>query len=234
MSGNNYYFDDTKIDKDYDFKYLNKSNNLNNVYNLEDEKIYKDPSKYDKYYRAINFSNLFNNKSIYVARPSQTSQQDSKPPQGKAYDASAMWSPFSLAGVVYEWNRGVIGISIDGEVVKESLDGTSNHHADATGRIADKLGSPIANTTAPFEAAISCNANGLLIFQSEGNNAFVYFPEEISEYQLSALKDIVAPRSNFIFSFTHQGNIYEDQRAQSVIEYASRICSAEKTGSKRA
>ena len=243
------------ISDKYIYKEINNNNNIPITYNNGDYMKYNDPEKYNNYIKINSFSSLFRKPGRLSNTPQipQSQQQNTQKPvqqptqqvtkpvtqqdtiqQGRAYDAGAMWSPVSWAGVVYEWNRGVIGISVDGEVVKEKLDGTINHHADATIRIAEELGSPIEDTTAPFEAAINCNKNGLLIFQSEGDNAFVYFPDEISEEQLSELKNIIAPRGEFSFSFTHKENIYEEQKASDVIAFATKICSLEKTGAKRA
>ena len=62
-----------------------------------------------------------------VSSQSSSSQQPTQTPSvqlphGSSYNANNMWSPVSSAGTVYEWNRGVIGISYDGVIEKEKLD----------------------------------------------------------------------------------------------------------------
>ena len=239
MSNYNYKYNYNKIidnNKEIDILNNNEKYIINNVYD-----------KYDKYKSVDSFSGLFNRAITSSPRPqtaspsttrntnqAQTTRQTTQPIQstkndpqtnqnGRAYDTKTMWSPQSIAGKVYEWNRGVVGISIDGDIEKEILDGTFNHHADATVRIAEALGSPIEKTNAPFEAAINCANNGLLIFQSEGDNVFVYFPPVISEEQLNGLIDIVTPRNGFNFSYTHEEQIYEDQQMQAVINFATTL-----------
>ena len=128
-----------------------------------------------------------------------------------------------MSGVVYEWNRGVIGISDSGEVLKEKLDGTINHHSDATVRIARGLGVIISDTTAPFEAAVNATKDNLIIFQSEGDNAFVYFPKEISSSQYEQLENILLPRDSFNFSFTYGEDIYEELSCDAVLDFSKKI-----------
>lgn len=223
---------------------------INNIYNNIDYIIEGKFIKIDKYKEIINFSDLFNKRARRAQRPyvqaqtfpgitigKPTSTSDDKKPkvdsvpsvpadsstlQGKSYDASQMWSPKSRSGVIYEWNRGVIGIGIDGEVVKEKLDGTYNHHADATYRVAESLGIDIAYTAAPFEAALNASSEGALILQFEGDTCFAYFPPSISTGQLDQLIGVLTPRSNFVYSFTHGDQIFDDDSInyQKVIDFA--------------
>lgn len=237
-------FDYYKINKDYDI-----INNIDIIKNIDDYKMNKenDLIYYNNFLKADSFSSLFlkqpkkvsgnldlstlqklagliSPQPIVPTKQTQTGRTPKQPSQtGRNYDASAMWSPESTAGKIYEWNRGVVGISLDGDIQKEILDGTFNHHSDATVRIASALGSPISETSAPFEAAVNCAKNGLLIFQSEGDNAFIYFPEAISEEQLNALIDVVTPRNDFNYSYTHAEQIYEEQTMDSVIEFATKL-----------
>ena len=228
----------------YDILYNDKIEKNNNIEYIINDKIINNNDInnkiiYNKYYTASSFGNLFQKRSTtprVVGSNTQTSRQQQTPnqvtptpnistpsSQGKTYNANQMWSPQSSAGIVYEWNRGVIGVSYSGEVRKEKLDGTMNHHADATVRIANSLGVLIPMTNAPFQAAIDSNEKGLLIFQSEGDNAFVYFPDSLSEEQLEELNDIVVPRSNFNFSYTYNGEIFEEQSLSDVLSKAQSI-----------
>ena len=238
-------FDDYK---EYDYKKTIKKDDIyyNNDYIIDnnDNFIYK---KYDKYYKATNFSDLFSiiSRSNTRKTPSQQRTQSSNTQQqavfpkdttqvvvpdfsqtdfqGKAYDANQMWSPASIKGKVYEWDRGVLGISYNGEVEKESLDWTTNHHADATVRIVRALGGIISDSVMPFQAAVDGTKEGIIIFQSEGDNAFVYFPENITSEQYQELVSVITPRSGFNFSFVHGEEIFEEQNARGVLTYANNI-----------
>ena len=143
--------------------------------------------------------------------------------QGRTYDPNKMWSPQSNTGFRYEWNRGVFGISPNGTIIKEKLDGTSNHHADATVRISANLGFPIRSTNLPFAAAVESTNQGIVLFQSEGDNAFVYFPNTVNESQLDVLTMELLPRKDFNFSFTHNQSIFENQTYQDIIDFANSI-----------
>ena len=176
-----------------------------------------DNDKYINYYKDLDsFSNLFKP----IQRPPR---QPIQRPSGQT-----RWSPVSSAGIKYEWDRGVIGISKSGEVQKEELDGTLNHHADATIRIANSFGHTILNTANPFAAAVDSAKEGLLIFQSEGDNAFVYFPDTITEKQLDALIEIITPRADFNFGFSHREEVFDVQTMDDVLNYARRIVVLEK------
>lgn len=173
------------------------------------------------------FAYLDKKQSTQSQTPSSTNQTQTQPtlPKGSSYNASAMWSPVSYAGTVYEWNRGVIGISYDGNVEKESLDGTYNHHADASVRVSSALGASIPMTTAPFEAGINASEKGVLILQAEGDKCFVYFPESITTKQQQELIKAVTPRSGFEFSFVRGDEMFQFQTAKDVIEYTNALAS---------
>ena len=173
------------------------------------------------------FAYLDKKHPIQTQTQSQTSQTQTQPtlPKGSSYNASTMWSPVSYAGTVYEWNRGVIGISYDGDVEKESLDGTFNHHADASVRVSRALGASIPMTTAPFEAGINASEKGVLILQAEGDECFVYFPESITTKQQQELIKAVTPRSGFEFSFVRGDEMFQFQTAKDVIEYTNALAS---------
>ena len=173
------------------------------------------------------FAYLDKKQSTQSQTQSSTNQTQTQPtlPKGSSYNASAMWSPVSYAGTVYEWNRGVIGISYDGNVEKESLDGTYNHHADASVRVSSALGASIPMTTAPFEAGINASEKGVLILQAEGANCFVYFPESITTKQQQELIKAVTPRSGFEFSFVRGDEMFQFQTAKDVIEYTNALAS---------
>ena len=151
---------------------------------------------------------------------------------GQTYKAEDMWSPQSWEGKVYEWNRGVIGIDYDGNIEKESLDTDINaHHGDATIRISEKLGVHLSDDHPinPFATAIEANNGGLVIIQTEGNCAFVYLPSNITNEQIEKLNECLQPREGFIFQFTYNGLIYDDDNItyQDIINFAMKVARTE-------
>lgn len=186
----------------------NKSDDLliKDIYILKDN-IIKDPILIDKrekeeiykkidYYKSATdlnsiFKDLFKPKQPTTTRPRVVTTTN--------------WSPQSDAGVVYEWDRGVIAIGTEGQIVKEQLDGTDNHHADSTVRLSSIVGIDINPTTHPYEAGCEAANNNLVILQSEGDGALFYLPDEISEKQAIAIEEIAAPRKNFNISFAYKG-----------------------------
>lgn len=131
--------------------------------------------------------------------PTQTSAQTQAQTQAQAQQqtptqtpsltsrtATTGWSPMSIAGTIYKFNRGVIGIDYECETHEIILDRTARHHNEAT---AEK---------------------GTLIIQLEGDSMLVYLPKEMTTEQYNKLVSEVTPRSNFIVSFTHDGQIYDD------------------------
>ena len=163
----------------------------------------------------------------YIERNEKViSSQQMVRPQGTQYDASRMWSPISDAGAVYQWNRGVIGISYDGKIETENLDKTFGHHADATVKISRYLGVTIPRTNMPFQAGIDAKDNGILLLQLEGDSCLVYFPDNITNVQLNELFRIVSPRQTFTFSFVHKDEMFENQNAQGVLSYAANFISS--------
>lgn len=165
-----------------------------------------------------------------IKKQDSTQDQSSQPqvtPSGRKYSADRMWSPFSTSGEIYEWNRGVIVIAFDGKVEKENLDGTYNHHADATIRVGNLLGANEQMIYEPFQAALNCNKYGMIILQSEGDNCFVYFPDTISVNQLSELSKVINPRQAFNFSYTHNEEIFEEQTSLDVINFATYLAKSQ-------
>lgn len=208
---------------------MNNEDFLKNISNI-DKKIKRNDKDY--YMKKNNFSELFQKyqqppiKLIQKNYNNQfTSKNSQTPLTRRTTNMANRWSPKSSAGNIYEWNRGVIGIAQDGTTIKENLDGTINHHADATARIGRTLGYNINEEMLPFAAALECTENGLLIFQSEGNQAYVYFPDSISDDQLKELEKIITPRDMFEFSYScNNGDlIEEEQKFQDVLNFANSI-----------
>jgi len=197
---------------------------MRNLYNEPDnEHIYKDLEKIDKYknikitinnsktidkrgieeiYEKINYyKSATDLNSIFKVLFKPTQSTTTRP----RIATPTNWSPQSDAGIVYEWNRGVIAIDSEGQIVKERLDGTDNHHADATVRLSSIVGIDINPTTQPYEAGCEAANNNLVILQSEGDGALFYLPDEINEEQARAIEEIAAPRKSFNISFAYKG-----------------------------
>ena len=218
----------------------NINENLLNINKSNDDIIYghdkikNSDLSFNKLIAKTNFSDLFYNldeKDIIFPNPI-----------GREYNVARMWSPVSDAGKVYKWVRGVIGIGRDGRVVENNLDISKNvdGHGGATVEIiktltglefdtagGNNLNGRVAlfNFPSPFESAINGAEAGLVIFQSEGNNAFVYFPDTITSEQYRKLVNIITPRYRFTFSFTYGKEIYEEQTASDVLSFANKIFS---------
>ncbi len=212
--------------------------------------INKEEIKYDKLFKVTSFSSLIGavsstRTSTKINRPTQTQiqqqtpmlqqqlvtppSQSPTPIQGQSYDVDQMWSPISNAGNIYEWSRGVISIGKDGTIAKENLDSRIGaHHGGATVRTLINLDITIEidefrADIEPFPSGVEGAKKGAIVFQSEGNEVLLYFPESITEEQLESLSSVLTPRENFNYSFTHNEEIFSDKSLQEVIEFSANI-----------
>jgi len=147
----------------------------------------------------------------------QTTTQTIKPTN--VNDAGPLWSPQSFSGVVYKYNRGVIGIETDGTKHEIIFDGTIRHHNEATAEIGLITNCPVTEKYAnPFFNGMEVSKQGTIIIQLEGDSILVYLPELISQEQYQSLESEVNPRSNFsTVAFSHGDDIYDDSKVN--IEY---------------
>lgn len=144
-------------------------------------------------------------------------------------DTKNKWSPISLTGKIYDFNRGVIGIDKNGQKHKIILDGTNLHHNDATGEIGIRTNCTIKNRNAgPFEIAIEIANQGVTIIQLEGNSMLIYLPDEMTHKQLESLKTETAPRKNFKLSFTYKDYIYDNVNTDDLYTMCHNILPKEK------
>ena len=190
--GNLYNNKDNLLDKDYILKEKNIIKDYIPIDKREKEEIYK---KIDYYKSATDLNSIF--KDLFKPKQPTTTRP--------RVVTTTNWSPQSDAGVVYEWDRGVIAIGTEGQIVKEQLDGTDNHHADSTVRLSSIVGIDINPTTHPYEAGCEAANNNLVILQSERDGALFYLPDEKSKEQAIAIEEIAAPRKNFNISFAYKG-----------------------------
>ena len=229
-------------------KIINKNNN----YKIEKEYLLKDNTNLSDILKAIRGARLNNTSQLQTQIPStmQTSISNStqvqtpnfsqvsvsNTPQTQAQstvtvqptsvsDARNLWSPTSFSGVVYKYNRGVIGIERDGTRHEIIFDGTNRHHNEATAEIGRIANCPVQEAWAnPFINGMEVSKQGTIIIQLEGDSILVYLPEIISEEQYQVLESEVNPRSNFkTVAFSHGDDIYDD--AQVDIEYLKRFYS---------
>lgn len=126
--------------------------------------------------------------------------------------ARRLWSPVSTSGIVYKYNRGVIGIGLDGTKYEIIFDGTLRHHNEATAEIGVKTNCPVTDKNAnPFFNGMEVSQQGTIIIQLEGDSMLVYLPETISEAQFQSIETEIIPRSNFsTVAYSHGNDIYDD------------------------
>lgn len=134
---------------------------------------------------------------------------------------------FSLSGTIYKYNRGVIGIGIDGDKKEIVLDGIDRNHSDATIEIGNLLDCPVDNPSInPFVNATSIVEKGTIIIQLEGDSIVVYLPEMISTEQYQQLITELNPRNNFkTITYYHMEQIYDDENItmDNLIAYCNSI-----------
>ena len=218
--------------------YINKNKELNYKNNIEYKyNIYKDADSFSDLMRLIQLARRIQQQQqqTQTQTPNQTIQavpqtsrqttvapstpnQQQTPTQTSAQTpnltsrtATTGWSPMSIAGTVYKFNRGVIGIDYEGETHEIILDRTARHHNEATAEIGTLTNCPVSDKYAgPFENGLEVSEQGTLIIQLEGDSMLVYLPKEMTTEQYNKLVSEVTPRSNFTVSFTHDGQIYDD------------------------
>ena len=179
--------------------------------------------------KIINQNQLPRSNGSNMVQPTQPSQPTNQPattaPQNGSIkpttitNSNQLWSPISRAGVIYKYNRGVIGIETDGTKHEIIFDGTFRHHNEATAEIGLKTNCPVSDKYAnPFLNGMEVSKQGTIIIQLEGDSILVYLPEMISNEQYQSLESEVKPRSNFsTVAFSHGDDIYDDQNVN--IEY---------------
>ncbi len=121
---------------------------------------------------------------------------------------------------IYYLKRGVIGISRNGSVGIENFDQTLNYHANATVKISNELGANIPMTTMPFQAGIDAKEQGILLLQLESDNCLIYFPDNITNVQLSELIKAIFLKQTYTYSFVHKDEMLDNQKVFDVLSYA--------------
>lgn len=127
-------------------------------------------------------------------------------------DVSNLWSPVSSSGVIYKFNRGVIGIDRVGKKIELVFDGTNRHHNEATAEIGKRTNCVVENPNGnPFTLGMQVGKQGTIIVQLEGDSMLVYMPEQIIQEQYNLLLSEINPRRSFsTVAFTHGDDVYDE------------------------
>ena len=124
---------------------------------------------------------------------------------------------------VYEWVKGIIGIDIDGLVIKKNLDNTDINYATSTKEVINKIDKVKFDNENLFQVGVIGSDNGLIIFQSNKEDAIVYLPLEITKKQFDSLQGVIIPRGGFNYSFVHNSSIFENMNANELLNYANNL-----------
>lgn len=211
--------------KEYNYKYEEKIDNIIKIKEnnkiIENNYIFKEQntnlSDILAEIRAARLKNL--NQQLQQGVTTPTGQQSSVSPIQSTIsvtprnitNARRLGSPVSSSGVVYKYNRGVIGIEINGRKHEIILDGTFRHHNEATAEIGLITNCQVKEKNAnPFINGMEISKQGTIIIQLEGDSMLVYLPEIISQEQYLILESEVIPRANFsTIAFSHGDDIYD-------------------------
>lgn len=147
-------------------------------------------------------------------------------------DVSNLWSPISSSGVIYKFNRGVIGIDRVGKKIELVFDGTNMHHDEATAEIGKRTNCVVDNPNGnPFTLGMQVGKQGTIIVQLEGDAMLVYMPLQITQEQYNSLLSEINPRRGFsTVAFTHGDDVYDepDLTVDTLKEFLNNIVSSVK------
>lgn len=152
-------------------------------------------------------------------------------------DAHNRQSPFSRAGKIYEFNRGVIAIYPDGTIRKENIDnkwlfnGMFMRHPYVTWAIVNNKDLTLRSVQqeafellevqkkfSPYELGMQASDKGIVLIQLEGDGITSFLPEKMSYIQAASLFAVLAPRQKFISHFCHNGVPYDDDESVSFLQ----------------
>lgn len=152
-------------------------------------------------------------------------------------DAHNRQSPFSRAGKIYEFNRGVIAIYPDGTIRKENIDnkwlfnGMFMRHPYVTWAIVNNKDLTLRSVQqeafellevqkkfSPYELGMQASDKGIVLIQLEGDGITSFLPEKMSYIQTASLFAVLAPRQKFISHFCHNGVPYDDDESVSFLQ----------------
>ena len=131
---------------------------------------------------------------------------------------------FSLDGVVYRFNRGIVMIDQDGVKVEDIFDGTTNHHSDRIHFVAqDSFGVNIVTDVGPVQRSVEAADNGLTTLMLEGSRCYIFLPAEITEAAIDQIISEVEPR-DFVYLLARGEDDFTDSLTrEDVLEYLNHL-----------
>ena len=131
---------------------------------------------------------------------------------------------FSLDGVVYRFNRGIVMIDQDGVKVEDIFDGTTNHHSDRIHFVAqDSFGVDIVTDVGPVQRSVEAADNGLTTLMLEGSRCYIFLPAEITEAAIDQIISEVEPR-DFVYLLARGEDDFTDSLTrEDVLEYLNHL-----------
>ena len=131
---------------------------------------------------------------------------------------------------IHLWQRGVIAIDKEGKTEKVVLDGTPVHHLEATIELIKYFNREISkNLYLPYEAGVEGARLGLMIFQSDGEWAFVYVPSEITQQQLNSIEKIITKKKTKELTIIYNGELQETYDACNFLETIKKYIESNET-----
>ena len=135
----------------------------------------------------------------------------------------------NIAGI-HLWQRGVIAIDKEGKTEKVVLDGTPVHHLEATIELIKYFNREISkNLYLPYEAGVEGARLGLMIFQLDGEWAFVYVPSEITQQQLNSIEKIITQKKTKELTIIYNGELQETYDACNFLETIKKYIESNET-----
>ena len=130
---------------------------------------------------------------------------------------------FSMSGLVYKFNRGLVMIDATGKKVEEVLDRTSNHHADRLSKIAtDDFGRNIAyqGPSTEFTEGLEAASKGLVTMLLEGNKCILIVPNNLTIEAIDGIISELEPRDEFVFTVVKEDGVFvENLSRDQVLDY---------------
>lgn len=114
---------------------------------------------------------------------------------------------YDPAGVVYQFDRGVLAYSKNGDKKLSVIDDDVTHHADLMYQAAAEFGTPIEDTITPMGNALNANEQGMTILMFEGATVQIYLPENPPVEVLEDIKKELEPRQDFTIEVALNGSI---------------------------
>ena len=131
---------------------------------------------------------------------------------------------------IHLWQRGVIAIDKEGKTEKVVLDGTPVHHLEATIELIKYFNREISkNLYLPYEAGVEGARLGLMIFQLDGEWAFVYVPSEITQQQLNSIEKIITQKKTKELTIIYNGELQETYDACNFLETIKKYIESNET-----